>query len=242
MNVLKKIFVVGCVTLMSMSAGVAASSNGCDKEDNDRINPILALCSTHVYNVGEAENPNNESGRQMMRDAIALKTTLINQQMNQQYEYLESMIRRFKTQLQKAVLTTSLQAAGATSDSSSSSSGAKMPMGENCSGKSRTDTVYCLRSNYAKLSAAVSSKQFTNEVKDQMVMDANAIRYFNNDLGKNLCADSAKVGDSDDCCWNKKYLNKTSMPSCLGKINGAIIQMEEGGQRQQSGMGFYGMR
>ncbi len=240
MNVLKKIFVVGCVTLMSMSAGVAVSSNGCDKEENDRINPILALCSTHVYNVGEATNPNNESGRQMMRDAIALKTTLINQQMNQQYEYLESMIRRFKTQLQKAVLTASLQAAGAPSESASSSSGTKVQMGENCSGKNRTDTVYCLRSNYSKLSAAISSNQFTNEVKDQMVMDANAIQYFDSSLAENLCEGTAKPDDK--CCWNKKYLNKTTMPACLGKINGAIVKMEEGGQRQSSGMGFYGMR
>ena len=104
----------------------AATGNGCDENsNNDYINPELALCSTHVYNIGGITNPDDEARRQIMRDVVALKTTIMTQQMYRQYEYLESMIKRFKTQLEKAVLTTKLQAAGASdgSNNSSSSSG-----------------------------------------------------------------------------------------------------------------------
>lgn len=86
--------------------------DGCDSADNNRISPELALCSVHAYNIGEVQNPTG-ANRQLMKDVIALKTTVITQQMNKQYEYMDLMIRRFKTQLEKAVLTTKLQASGA---------------------------------------------------------------------------------------------------------------------------------
>ncbi len=93
----------------------STTGNGCEDEDNDRIIAELALCSTHAYNIGLDQNPENTSDKQLIKDAVALKTTIMTQQMNKQYEYLESMMRRFKTQLEKAVLTTKLQKAGASS-------------------------------------------------------------------------------------------------------------------------------
>ena len=114
-NIFAKIFVtgvmLGCVLVMPVWA---AASNGCDKYDNDYINPQVALCTVHAYNIGEGENP-NYSLRSEMQEVIALKTTIITQQMYKQYEYLEAMIRRLKTQLEKATLTAALQAAGAKS-------------------------------------------------------------------------------------------------------------------------------
>ena len=119
----KLICVLGMVTLLSAQGAFAATSNGCDNIDkNDRINPEIALCSTHVYNIGRTENPKSESQKQLMRDVVALKSTVMTQQMYKQYEYLESMMKRFKTQLEKAVLTTKLQAAGADNSASSTSS------------------------------------------------------------------------------------------------------------------------
>ena len=110
-----------CVAALCAPAAVFGADNSCDNEEN-MVNPALALCSTHVYNIGQTQNPSESGDREMMKEVIALKTTIMTQQMFKQYEYLESMIKRFKTQLEKAVLTTKLQSAGAGTDSSSSSS------------------------------------------------------------------------------------------------------------------------
>lgn len=114
-NIFAKIFVtgvmLGCVLVMPVWA---AASNGCDIYDE--INPEVALCTVHAYNIRSEVNP-DYSRRSEMQEVIALKTTIIAQQMYKQYEYLEAMIRRLKTQLEKATLTASLQAAGAKSSS-----------------------------------------------------------------------------------------------------------------------------
>ena len=57
------------------------------------------------------------------KEIIGLKTTVVSQQMYKQYEYLNATLRRLKTQLEKATLTATLQAAGAKDDNGSSSSG-----------------------------------------------------------------------------------------------------------------------
>lgn len=101
------------------------AANGCEDDSNDVIVPELALCSTHAFNIGDTTNPDG-SDRELMQDVIAMKTTLITQQLYQQYAQMESMLRRLKTQLEKAVLTTGMQAAGAkatTEDSSSAGGG-----------------------------------------------------------------------------------------------------------------------
>ena len=116
LNLVKFLSGVAVAALVSMPAVAAVT---CD-DDDALINPALALCSTHVYNVGGDKNPSDGADREMMREVVALKTTVMTQQMYKQYEYLESMIRRFKTQLEKAVLKTRLQTSGAGDDSSSS--------------------------------------------------------------------------------------------------------------------------
>ncbi len=120
----KKSLCIAGILAVLLSPAFAANKNGCEDMDgeNDRINAEIALCSTHVYNIGETVNQSSESQKQLMHDVVALKTTVMTQQMYKQYEYLESMIRRFKTQLEKAVLTTKLQAAGADTSSAGSSS------------------------------------------------------------------------------------------------------------------------
>lgn len=120
MKRLKDIFVGLLVALVVCVPAVA--DNGCENDNNDAIVAELALCSTHAYNIGKTENPTG-ADKELMRDVIAMKTTLITQQMYRQYEQMESMLRRLKTQLEKAVLTTGLEAKGASSSGSSSSSG-----------------------------------------------------------------------------------------------------------------------
>lgn len=117
---LKNILAGLCVALVVCVPAVA--DNGCENDDNDAIVAELALCSTHAYNIAKTSNPTG-ADKELMRDVIAMKTTLITQQMYRQYEQMDSMLRRLKTQLEKAVLTTGLEAKGASSSSSSSSGG-----------------------------------------------------------------------------------------------------------------------
>ena len=121
MKRLKNIFVGLLVALVVCVPAYA--DNGCENDDNDAIVAELALCSTHAYNIGATENPTG-ADKELMRDVIAMKTTLITQQMYRQYEQMESMLRRLKTQLEKAVLTTGLEAKGASPSGSSLSGGA----------------------------------------------------------------------------------------------------------------------
>ena len=102
---------------ISQPAYAAIDNTGCDNEYNLYINPDLALCSTHVYNIGKTEN---DSGtRQLMQDVVALKTTLITQQMYSQYEILETTVKRLRTQLQKEVLLAKLKSASAAANGGS---------------------------------------------------------------------------------------------------------------------------
>ena len=121
-NIFAKIFMVS-VMLMAVVMPTFAD-NGCEDDNNDAISAEFALCSTHVYNIGDTENPDSTQ-RDLMNDVVAMKSELITQQMYRHYEQMESMLRRFKTQLEKAVLTSNLQAAGASKNSDDSGSSFK---------------------------------------------------------------------------------------------------------------------
>ncbi|MBR2342338.1 MAG: hypothetical protein IKA73_02660 [Alphaproteobacteria bacterium] len=162
--VMKPMFGVLVAAVLAMPA--MAADNGCDDEDNDKITPELALCSTHAYNLGLAQNPQTDADKYDMKNIIALKTTVMTQQLNKQYEYLESMIRRFKIQLEKAVLTTKLEtsgaaAAGSTTGGTSARSDDKyvvLPGVENCMLKSSVETALsCMQSNARITITAVNS-------------------------------------------------------------------------------------
>jgi len=91
-------------------------------EECPYINPIYAICDTHVYNAGNESNSSSSSARDAVREIIGLKTTVLAQQMYKQYEYLAATLRRLKTHLEKAVFSADLQAAGAKSENGGSSS------------------------------------------------------------------------------------------------------------------------
>lgn len=121
MKKVKRIFNVLFVLALVASMPVFAADNGCENPDNDVITAELALCSTHAYNIGSMENPSG-ADKELMKDVVAMKTTVITQQMYRQYEQMESMLRRLNTQLEKAVLNMKLQKAGASSDDDGGSS------------------------------------------------------------------------------------------------------------------------
>lgn len=228
--------VTAVVTAFVMPA--FAASDGCDKEDNDRIVAELALCSTHVYNIGDVSNPTNESDKQLMRDVVALKSTVMTQQMKKQYDYLDATIRRFKTQLEKAVLTTKLQAAGADSSDGGSSSGGR-GMGningdqnnylagtQNCNNMSTTAEVFtCLRSNYNLIyNMSNGGANINAELRKQLANDAKVVN--DNARGGGLTEKSdenvmiiTSGGKQVDCTNAQSINSRTIFQECLNKLN-----------------------
>lgn len=179
----KFLYLLGVVAIFAPMTLFAASGTGCEEDlDNEYVNPELALCTTHVYNIGGVSNDINDAQREVMKDVVALKTTVMTQQMYKQYEYLESMMKRFKTQLEKAVLTTKLQAAGASNGSNNSYSDTSgknndryviLANARNCNNETNRLAVYeCLQENIQTTINAIDENQ-TSNAKRQLESDLN---------------------------------------------------------------------
>lgn len=229
----------------------AVASNGCDNEDNNRIVPTLALCSTHAYNVGEAENPTS-SKKAYMRDIVALKTTVMTQQMNKQYDYLETMIRRLKTQLKKAVLTTGLQAKGAGGAASSGGSYRSdnrnifMAGVKDCNVEMTTIKVFeCLHTNWQTIyNSSNNGAELSTALKKQLAHDYGVMAKNSDPKIKDTKIDvnEKKV----DCAKYESFSNKKNFQECLDSLaagirkgSEAIQQRETQGQRQYQRQNSY---
>ena len=210
----------------------AYADNGCENDDNDAIVAELALCSTHAYNIGETENPTG-ADKELMREVIAMKTTLITQQMYRQYEQMESMLRRLKTQLEKAVLTTGLEAQGASSSGSSLSGGASFKSDDrnihmagvkNCLNYYQdSELLKCYEDNLNMIvNMSGNGDNVSSELKKQLVQDfcKLADQNINSENAcskivenyKALCNESEKAQTLD----KKQFRNMIdSMRSCL---------------------------
>lgn len=182
----------------------AFAANECSNEDNDAIAAEFALCSTHVYNIGETENQDG-ANRDLMRDVIAMKTTVMAQQLYKQYEQMESVLQRFKTQLEKAVLTDTLKAAGAKSEKEEASASFKSTTPnvyiedmENCKNKiSQKEIVECLTRNYNSLSDSVGNgKSVTREQKQQLASDYS----YACDIRNEISGCEINATNSNNCC------------------------------------------
>lgn len=220
--------------LLMLPGGVMGATNGCDNEENEYISPALALCSTHAYNIGEDENPRSEDMRGYMRDVVALKSTIMTQQLNKQYEYLESMIRRFKTQLEKAVLTTKLQTSGAvdssTSDGGYSSGGSPvfksndrnifMDGVKNCNNELLpTDVMTCLNSNLNTISnMSGNGDNVTMEIRKQLANDFKLL----NDTSVDDVECPTKSDNGADCLMHNTMGRKTEFQSCFDKMRSCL--------------------
>lgn len=234
MEKVKRFFagVLVCLTVGGVGHVFAATSNGCDDEANDRITPELALCSTHIYNIGGTENvPSGNSDKQLMRDVVALKTTVMTQQMNKQYEYLEAMIRRFKTQLEKAVLTTSLQAKGASSSSGGSSSSSfksndrsiYLAGVSNCNNELTSIKVFeCLNNNLNQIyNMSNNGTNLTMELRKQLANDYSV-----------AAANYSGWSGADEKCKVANNLGSRSVfQGCLDGLRAGVRQGYEAAQR-----------
>ena len=213
-----KNILVGFSVLALLAMPVVAADNGCDNPDNDMIVAELALCSTHAYNIGNPKNPSG-ADKGLMRDVIAMKTTVITQQMYKQYEQMESMLRRLKTQLEKAVLTTSLEAKGASSGAGAASTGGSyksddkyrvLAATENCMQKGSLDSaVSCIQSNVRIVMNAVDSGDTTNARK-QLEKDLDVAKNWGIIAGE--AGDYSRNGDSTSKLTSCNDMTKTEDP------------------------------
>ena len=169
--------------VMAVPAFAATRDNGCGDPDNVYINPELALCSVHAYNIGRTNNPNSSSAdSQIMRDVVALKTTVMMQQMYKQYSFLEATINRIKTQLKREILTTQAEVAGAPSGSSSGTSSVGGNNGvsgaENCrTAGSTADVMSCLSRNVDRISTAINNSDI-GAARRQIDTDLQTLKLY----------------------------------------------------------------
>ncbi len=175
------------------------------------------------------------SGANEIKERIGLKTTVVSQQMYKQYEYLKATIRRLKIQLEKAIVKTNLEAAGAdTKDSSSgllsglSGSGSNdkkvvLPGAENCANSNSSSAAYkCLQNNVSVIIANASGNR------------QKACKQLQETIA---WAKSWKIKPADEC--DGKDCGKDKITECAQSLNHAIIQKIEDKEDAKNNR-FYG--
>ncbi len=241
-----KNILVGFSVLALLVMPVVAAENGCDNDDNDMIVAELALCSTHAYNIGNTKNPSG-ADKGLMRDVIAMKTTVITQQMYKQYEQMESMLRRLKTQLEKAILTTSLEAKGASSGSSGGSSSSSSGGSErfesgnpnihmagvyDCNREISTLKVFeCLNGNLTTIyNSSNNGANLTTELRKQLAKDYSVMLSSS---GKTEVEEVDDAGDKYKCSQYKDLGKKKRFQKCLEILQAGIRKGYEEAQQKE---------
>ena len=254
---------------MSFCVGINDSSfkSVNSTEECPYINPVFAICDTHPFNIdvsadGWREGEKNETygdkvttyndKQSDMNRIIGLKVTVVSQQMYKQYEYLNATLRRLKTQLQKAVLTSNLEAAGAKSETGSSSGGLVggksdtdkeivLAGAENCWNSSSPKNAYaCIQNNLNVIKSNISTnrtnaaKQLTKTVAvaEQWEVDVCAKK---NDKGVCIGTDNCENYRS-----GKYSSNKDDITKCANALSIAVarkIADEDKDSNRYSGWG-----
>ena len=256
-----------CVDINGSSFKSVSSTEECPY-----INPIFAICDTHPFNIDvsadewrdgittetdENDKVTSYNDKQSdMNRIIGLKVTVVSQQMYKQYEYLNATLRRLKTQLQKAVLTSNLQAAGAKSENGSSSGllgGGKnedttihLAGAENCSNKTSSDSAYsCLQTNVSLIiTSATSNRQ---KACKQLVETINSARLWSINVNTDSTITKVSNGETETInnpsyCKNiENSCNKNNVVSCAQELNALVVQAKEAkSEKSQSRMMYMG--
>lgn len=221
-----------------MAFPAMAADNGCEDEGNDYVTAELALCSTHAYNINLTENPKDASGKQLMNDVIAMKTTVITQQLYKQYEQMESMLTRFKTQLEKAVLTSSMGAAGAKTDDGddggsyrSSDKSIILSGATNCLQvwSNGTDAALdCLGRNVQLIITAINAGNAT-DARKQLKKEIDALETISAGIEDYEYTLGAKCSDV-----KKDIKDKTTVMDCAYELNGKVISLKEHRKKEEA--------
>lgn len=224
-------------TLKDGTKGVCCSEEGqknCNVDcynmtlDVSYIDPLFALCDTHVWNDGKKDNEKitTDSEKQKhVKEIIGLKSTVITQQMYKQYTTLEKMLKQLKIMLEKEVLKASLQVSGASGDGDSSGGTDKVEFTK-CSAFDDETALSCLRDNYAKMQPLVESGRLNTNYKKQLKEDCAVVQA--------LFADDDKFNSFCNT-YNCNTLNgKTQMQNCLNGIAGGINALNKRIKKENS--------
>lgn len=238
---MKQVKSIFCGLLVALVVCVpAVADNGCENDDNDAIVAELALCSTHAYNIAETKNPTG-ADKELMRDVVAMKTTLITQQMYKQYEQMESMLRRLKTQLEKAVLTTGLEAKGASSSSSSSSSSFRssnrniyLAGVSDCNNELTSIKVFeCLSQNLTTMyNTSNNGDNLTTELRKQLAHDFGVMKSSVGDGADIETVKKDEEGNQYDCTQYKDLGKKKRFQKCMDELRAGIRKGYEAAQEK----------
>ena len=222
-------------------------------EECPYFSPALALCSVHAYNVGDAQNPTDVGRASEIEEVIGMKTTVMVQQLKQQYDELNAVIKRFKTQLNKAVLTSKIEVlTGNTSSSSNSSSGGSssnntvsISGASDCSTYSGTANIaQCLQPNIQLIINTANSGKIT-DARNQLIKDMNTAITWR------LCTNNTNIDKNSQLCCNAinqkditqaiKSMNAASLISCANEFRAAIvIKMEENNNKNRNNYSGWG--
>lgn len=191
---------------------IFADDNCDDRETYPYINQSLVLCPIHAYNAGSENNPDSPEKIENMKKIIAMKTTVMTQQMKKQYDFLESTLKRVKIQLEKSILLNNMQANGAISEESSN----KNIVGvEKCRLTTDTDyTIMCLQKNLEKAENFIDSGK-VQEAKRILEQDKQAF------IG---LAKSFEVYNKEE--YDKGYKNRTDIENYITEVRSVLIKVK----------------
>lgn len=193
----------------------------------EKINPKYAICDTHPWNAGFYDDKALKSDNlEKTKTAVGNKVTLVSQQLYKQYEYLRATLKRLETSLNKSVLAAKLEKAGAESGGSSGGISVggnnKNSQYADCAGKTRDETMYCLRGNYSALANKVKNKQCGKAEKTQLETDARILNVL---LTKDYKLDA--TNETPATCNKSGLTNQEACSKCLGVYNVGLINLQE---------------
>ncbi|MBO4683204.1 MAG: hypothetical protein J5611_01325 [Alphaproteobacteria bacterium] len=226
-------YIFAVLLVMSPVASHAAyDDTGCTT-----FSPAFVLCSVHSHNIGMTENDNStrpanpESSEHIadMNEVIAYKSTVIAQQLKKQYDALNSVIKRFKTQLEKAILTSKMELVTGSSSSSSGYVGSSsngnntgLARAQDCAFETYEKVYDCLASNMRLIQQEADNdlnrarKQLE---KDMEVMDAEGLCDDKNTEKVEMCTCNSTVSKNDVKKCAAAFYRKASKAQDDNEIN-----------------------
>ena len=225
---------------MNNSKGELSGKNNC--EEDTYFAPEYALCTVHAYNVGKTQNPSNSADTEEMKEVIALKSTIIAQQIKEQYDMINAIVRRLKTQLEKSVYATKMDIlsgadSGASYSSGAASSGMAIDDASECQYKSLDEKYECFAQNMIMIiHEPIMSKANAQLKKDFQNM-------VNLSFGGNITGELVKEAKAETSgkCSNYKnsgkgYTQKKAIDACA-ELWRSILQDQADNNKKQNTQG-----
>lgn len=210
---LLQVKIIKTFLLYLFTLNVVFADDHCDnREAYPNINPSLVLCTIHAYNANHDTNPESLEEIEKTRRIIAMKTTVMTQQMKKQYDFLESTLKRFKIQLEKSILLNNMQANGAIAESDSNKAISGV---EKCRLTTDTDdTIRCIQNNLKKAEDFIDNGK-VQEAKRILRQDEKSFIGLSNsfDIKENI---------KEEC----KYNTKSEIETCITYIKSTLIKIK----------------